>query len=88
MGEAKRRPYSRAAGLIMPAVQSNAKDEVMAKSVRVPEGYTHVAPVNVKEVGVTFVACAEDRDPIVYNPRSKEWCQFRLAGGQNGLVLP
>ena len=49
-----------------------SKDMLLSKMAKIPMGYTHMGLANT-EVGLTAVVGAEDRPPLVWEPKAKNW---------------
>ena len=53
------------------------KDTMLAKMVRIPEGYTHMGLANVDGQGMSVVVAHEDWfNPLVYDFRTRQWVQM------------
>ena len=55
------------------------------KMARIPPGYTHMGIANT-DIGLTGVVAAEDREPLVWDPRSKKWVAL-MRKSDGGVLL-
>lgn len=62
------------------------KDDMLAKMVEIPKGYTHLGLANVDGQGMSVVVAHKDWfNPMVYDFRTKQWVHM-LSKGEGGLI--